>query len=217
MDFITAYKHLTQSLSRNDCTHLTTHFKDLEKACLEDQLYLSAEICNLMTSSHTEKSRSAWKMLLDLCAQELDADDFYVQIPYMANQKKWWLIEEALNQGVPLDTSNPNIFKSLIACAPLEKIQEIISQHEKEMHPEDAVLSVCNPDQRVFDYFLKTLSTQTMQQALQQNSEGVRVSGVRFPITVHPWVTSALEKKVITENVQSAPNCMERSPPSRRM
>lgn len=218
MDFITAYTNLTKSLARNDCVSVKEDFKTLESVCLKDQLHLSAEICNLMTSSHTKKSRAAWNVLLDMCSSHLDSDDFHIQIAYMAKQEKWWLIEDALDHGVSLDTSNPNIFKSFIACAPLETVQEILVQQKIDILPEDAVLSVCNSDIRVFDYLLNVLSPQTMQKALHENSKGVTVSGVRFPIAVHPWVASALQKKSIGESLETPPHSIERSTgPSRRI
>ncbi len=211
MDFITAYKNLTQSLARNDCISVPKGLKDLEDACLEDQLYLSAEICNLMTSSYTEKSRAAWSVLLKRCSPNLDPDDFHIQIPYMAKQEKWWLIEDALDHGAPLNISHPHIFKSFIACAPLERVQQSLSQQNNNVLPEDAVLSVCNPDPRVFEFFLEIFSVQTIKEALQMHSQGVTLSGVRFPITEHPWVISALEKKSISENLARSRNSMERS------
>lgn len=218
MDFITAYTNLTKSLARNDCISLTEDFKTLEDVCLEDQLYLSAEICNLMTSAHTEKSRAAWNLLLDLCSHDIDADDFFIQIPYMAKQGKGWLIEDALRRGVQLDISTPNIFKSLIACATLETVQESLVHQQGDVLPEAAVLSVCNPDTRVFDCFVNMLSAQTIKEALQAHSKGVIVSGLLFPIAEHPWVTSALEKKSITENLEHSSAIKDLSPlPSRKM
>lgn len=203
MNFITAYENLSKSLVHNNCKTLREDFKIFEDLCLEDQLYLSAEICNMMTLSFGVTSHPSWKIVLDLCSENIEMDDFSVQMPYMASQQKWWLIEEILNRGVDLDISSPDICRALIACAPLEIVQQSLSQQQKAIFPIDAILSVNNPDHRVFNLFLNMFSPQMIKDTLQAQSKGVRVSGVLFSLVEHPWVTSALEKRLIADSLKT--------------
>jgi len=160
----------------------------------------------MMTLPYEQTSQPAWKILLDACSQQIDMDDFSIQVAYMANQNKWWLIEEVLNHGVDLDISKPNIFRSLIACAPLEMVEQSLTQQKNDVCVAHAVLSVNNPDPRVFEFFMDMFSVQTIQETLQFHPKLVKIDNVWVSIVEHPWVTSAMEKKSIQDNLKTTPN-----------
>lgn len=205
MNMITAYSNLTKSLFQNNCAVVKENLKIFEDLCVKEQLYFSNEICKMMTLPFEQTSQPAWKILLDVCSQQIDMDDFSSQVAYMANQKKWWLIEEVLNHGVDLDMSKPNIFCSLVACAPLQMVEQSLDQ-QQNISVADAVLSVNNPDPRVFEFFMDMFSVQTIQETLQSTPKSVKVDNVWFSILEQPWVTSAMEKKSIQDNLNINPH-----------
>lgn len=204
IDFPTAYANLHRSMLLNDCVRLHEDFRTFEDVCLEDQLYLSAEICNLMSMQYSESSRPAWKMLLSLSSRAIDGDDFSVHVPYLAKLGQGWLIEEAVSSGVHLDMSRLEVLYALVVCAPLGTVQKSFNEQKGDVAPIATVLATRNPDVRVFEFFLDYFPLSVIKETFQNHkSPDVVVPNMKYPVTVMPWVTSALEKKTINESFET--------------
>lgn len=215
----TASHDLLHALACSHTTQIPTLVADLKHACVNEGANLSCEIRELMSCYFNPQTRPTWSACLKLLKGEIETDDGFALCLSLPENGMYWLIEEAVDNGMTVLWDHPDVLAAFCQSAPLEVIKEMVALQTGAPDPKWAVLATINSDRRVFEYLASLCSTEDVQDELATCENEIEKS-----VWMHPnlsfthlapnadFVQPILQRSVLNASVKTNSPTLSSSP-----
>jgi len=215
----TASHDLLHALACSHTTQIPTLVADLKHACVNEGANLSCEIRELMSCYFNPQTRPTWSACLKLLKGEIETDDGFALCLSLPENGMYWLIEEAVDNGMTVLWDHPDVLAAFCQSAPLEVIKEMVALQTDAPNPKWAVLATINSDRRVFEYLASLCSTEDVQDELATCENEIEKS-----VWMHPnlsfthlapnadFVQPILQRSVLNASVKTNSPTLSSSP-----